>query len=83
MHHAEEHSEFFIPWDQVILACAEHMVAYLNSDLWVSGFYGDGCGEPFPNPSEWIEALAATTLATVDILTCKTTPGNFRKYVDL
>ena len=80
MHRAEEHSEFFIPWDQVILACADHMVAYLNSDLWVTSFYDDGNGEKFPNPPEWIEAQAATTIATVDRLTSKTIPGNFRKY---
>ena len=78
MHHTEDHSEFSIAWDQVILVCAEHMVAYLTSDLWVSGFHGNNATATFPLPSEWLKAQAETTLAQV---TSNSTPGSIRKYV--
>lgn len=81
LHHAEDRSEFFIPWDQVILLCAEHMIAYLNSDLWVSGFHGDNSDTAFTIPSEWLRAQAETSLASVARVTSKITPGfDNRKY---
>ena len=80
LHHAEDHSEFFIPWDQVILVCAEHMVAYLTSDLWVSGFYGNNTTEMFPLPSEWLKAQAETTFNSLAQVTSEGTPGSIRKY---
>ena len=80
LRHTESSSEPFVPWDQVILVCAENMVAHLNSDLWVSGhFYGDDSDKTFPVPSEWIEAEAKTSLATVDRVVSKFTPGSLRK----
>ena len=56
-------------------------MAYLNSDLWVSGFYRDESEEVFAVPSEWVEAQARTSLATVDRVVSKNTPGSLRKYV--
>ena len=81
LHHAEASSDLYVPWDHVILVCAESMVAYLNSDLWVSSFYHDESAEVFTVPSEWVEAQARTSLATIDRVVSKSTPGSLRKYV--
>ena len=80
LHHAEDQSDFFIPWDQVILVCVEHMVAYLTSDLWVSSFHGNSTTETFPLPSEWLKAQAETTFNSLAQVTSKSVPGSIRKY---
>ena len=80
LHHVEDCSEFFIPWDQVVLVCAEHMVSHLTSDLWVSGFHGNNATETFSLPSEWLKAQAETTLNSLAQVTSKSTPGSIRKY---
>ena len=80
LHHAEDQSKIFIPWDQVILVCADHMVAYLTSDLWASGFHGNSTTEMFPFPSEWLKAQAETTFNSLAQVTSKSTPGSVRKY---
>lgn len=73
LHHAADSPELAIPWDQVILVCAEHMLAYLNSDLWVSGFRGDKNKEKtFVIPCEWRDAQARTVLDSAH--------GSVRKY---
>ena len=53
--------ECSIPWDQVIFACIEHILAHLDPDQWVSCCYGHE--REFPLPSVWLRAQAETTLA--------------------
>lgn len=69
-----------MPWDQVIIACAEHMLAHLNShDLWVSGVLraNDDNSQRFTLPTRWMQAQAETSLSSVAQVT--TTPSTFRK----
>lgn len=55
-----------VPWDRVILVCADEIIASVDSDLWVSGFRGDeeeGCGYL---PLEWLSAQADTDINSAD-----------------
>ena len=54
-----------IPWDQVVLACVEYMVALIDSDLWVSTLRGEVGHESWAVPVEWLRAQANTSLSSV------------------
>lgn len=58
---ATNQSHCSIPWDQVILACVDHVLNHTSSDLWVACFQGNE--KESPVPSEWLRAQAETTLA--------------------
>ncbi len=60
-----------LPWDQIVIACAEHLVTSADSDLWVSNFHdnvggGGGSGsrgnDVMVVPVEWLHAQADTAL---------------------
>ena len=65
-----------VPWDQVIMACTDHMLSHLNSrDLWVSGILhsDEVAWMKFSIPTRWMQAQAETSLSSVE------RPSTFRK----
>ena len=51
-----------VPWDQVILACVEHMLSTIPSNL-MAGIVMNPTEAVFHPPFEWQRAVAETTLA--------------------
>ena len=51
-----------VPWDQVILACVEHMLSTIPSNL-MAGIFMNPTAHVFHPPFEWQRAVAETTLA--------------------
>ena len=66
--HKGDQSSCSLPWDQVVIACAEHLVGLIDSDLWVTTLQEDGseegghCGYTMVVPVEWLRAQADTSL---------------------
>ena len=50
-----------IPWDQVILACVEHILSHVRSDIYVTCFHDNK--KSFKVPGVWLRVQAETSLA--------------------
>ena len=66
-----------IPWDQVILACVEHMLGHMSSDQWVSCLHGNEL--KFTIPGVWLHAQAETSVSLAAMAT-RTTGSKRRRY---
>lgn len=69
-----DQSHCCVPWDQVVLTCVEHILASMDSDLWVSGFCDDQDAVEMVVPVEWLCAQAATSLNSATHAATSTLP---------
>ncbi len=70
--------ECCVPWTHVILACIEHILSCLDSDLWASTLHS--VKRKFTVPTSWLRAQAETSLATASQLTGLQSPRKIRCY---
>ncbi len=71
-----DESECCVPWAHVILACIEHILSCLDSDLWASTFHN--IKRKCTMPTSWLRAQAETSLAKASQLTGLQSPKKKR-----
>ncbi len=71
-----EQPECSVPWAQVILACIEHSLLCLKSDLWASTLHNDKQDWSIPIP--WLRAQAETNIALASQITVMESAKNAR-----